>query len=71
MRWDIGATASWSGIMNDNGKDIFGSQAFQSWLNVRKFNKLCLKRDTLVVEHKADAPNSWRDADILGAGQIE
>ena len=45
-------------------------QLFQCRLNVRKFEKYCLVRNLLVVQHETDAPDDRREADVLGAGQV-
>ena len=39
-------------------------------LNVREFEEDGRVRDMLVIEHEADAPDSGREADVLGTGQV-
>lgn len=51
-------------------KGEYNSQSFQRGLNIRKFEKYGPVRDMLIVKHKANAPDSWREADVLGAGQV-
>jgi hypothetical protein len=48
----------------------YNSQSFQRGLNIRKFEKDGPVRDMLIVKHEANAPDSWREADVLGAGQV-
>jgi len=45
-------------------------QPFQGRLNIRKFEKDGPVRDLLIVKHEADAPNTGREADVFGAGQV-
>ena len=51
-------------------KGVYNSQRFQRGLNVRKFEEVGHVRNSLIVKHEADAPDNWREADVLGAGQI-
>jgi len=46
------------------------SQRSQRRLNVRKLEKDCLIRDSLVVEHQADSPDDRGEADVLCAGEV-
>ncbi len=51
-------------------KGEHNSQLFQRGLNIRKFEEDGPVRDMLIVKHEADAPDSGREADVLGAGQV-
>ncbi len=46
----------------------FNSQSFQRGLNIRKLEEDGFVRNILVIQHKADAPDNGREADVLCAG---
>ena len=48
----------------------YNSQPFQRRLNIRKLEEDGPVRYMLIVKHEADAPDSGREADVLGAGQV-
>lgn len=46
------------------------SQALQRRLYLIESEKYRLVRNALVVEHQANPPDDWGEADILGASQV-
>jgi hypothetical protein len=57
-------------VKNEKAKGEYDSQQFQRGFDIRKLEKDGPVRYFLIVEHKADAPDSGRKADVLGAGQV-
>lgn len=57
-----------SGMKGREGE--YNLQLFQRGLNVREFEEDGPVRDMLIVKHKTDSPDSGREADVLGAGQV-
>lgn len=52
-------------------KDIkYNLQCFQCMFDIRKFEEYGPVRDLFIVEQEADTPHYWREADVLGAGQV-
>lgn len=45
-------------------------QRFQCRFDIGKFEENGFVRDPLIIEQEADTPNYWREADVLGAGQV-
>lgn len=48
----------------------YNSQPFQCRLNIWKFKKYSLVRDTFIIKQEADAPDGRREADVLGTSQV-
>jgi hypothetical protein len=48
----------------------YNSQSFQCGLNIWKFEEDGPVRNTFIVKHEADTPDNWREADVLGGGQV-
>ena len=66
----LGATPLIYGSLYATGRVGNDLQLFQGRFDVGKLQKDGLVWDFLVVEHQADLPYSWREADVLGTGQV-
>ena len=54
--------------LQEQQKIPYNSQSFQRGLNVGELEKDGFVGYSLVIQDETDAPDCWREADVLGAG---